>query len=785
MATRRTSRWWDDIGEDPIDRVSRSRVTERKGEVVTRPVVQPGNTQQPAPVTEQRESKKVVSQESGIAPFDTLWHDFDLQALPVYNFWEQNEETDSSTRETQEIVDLPRFVKLTWMQAPDVHDPDLFKKRAMSRGGPGTRSEFIKLSPFGFGANMIVGVNSQGSNFTPPHLQPESFAENVEKCANGFVSSGVVRTVATSPIAAVTTPKNPTSHVIDEDSFLENHHKWWGVSFSELNYSVLRRQSGIVGTQQLFRKGMSKQSQKNSDALVQGQFSVTPFNTSRKGSSMVAAVPSAVSHFGLATESSRLLRKSRVMELAEDDISVYEDTRRNKNVRVNFIHTNFSGLLSQERVDTATQPHQLESTVALAQNSSDLMSYTDAGYQHYTRDISIPYDRAPGNMKSVEYIGYVIEKWEMVDGIYKLVDTFNVPGVEYTSFYDAEVKYGVDYRYRIKGIVRWVRQHGIGVLGKDPTVIDPPGTNIDSMTPNDVSYFHSEWGHEWAHAFVIDRSPPNPPDELVVRPISNYSDDGGKTYKPMVEVTFKLPDNPQRDINKMLLLRKLQDNDGNDLSDWEFVQEFAEDLDDTNRQGTRTSYLTSFEHQQDDITGTKFNVTQSERVERIVEYGPANARYEDTDVSYWSDGTPFRYVYAAVCFSRHDEQSTLSDQIACRLNSDWKKNGELPIDFVSCAGVDADLDVGAFSTYPEKRVRSEFVFRPDSLAEVPAILGISAQERVANKALGNASYVIRVESLDTGQVFDIPLTLTVNNIQEDQQVVQYQNLITVRKESAA
>jgi hypothetical protein len=776
MARITYSRWWDnEIGEDSVDRVSRAPVREQPGAVVSRPAPPrpDGQTQPPEPVTTQEQNKKIVSQESGVAPFDTIWHDFNLEAIPFYNFWEQEEEISFVNRDTQELVDLPRYVKLSWNKAPEIRDPDEFKKRAMSRGSPDSRFKFIQLSPFGFGANMAVGSSVNGSNFTPAHLQPDSFPENVAKCANGFISSGVVNSVVSVPVAAVTTPEQPTSSIIDEDSYLENHKKYWGISYSEMNASLWRRRSSIFGSQQMFGRRNSKALDNNNTALVQGQFGISPHNSDDNSTSMVAGVTSAVSHNGKSALSSRNNRKSRVSELAGDEAN-RGVKKKNKHVRTNFIHTNFSGLLTQERVDTATEPQHLESTVALAQNAADLVAYANAGYQNYKRDMSIPYDRAPANLNSLEYIGYVIEKWESVDGIYKLIDTFNIPGREYTDFYDAEVKYGVDYRYRIRAILRWCRPHGVGVLGKDPTVIDPPGSNIDSMTPNDVSYFHSEWSHEWAHAFVIDRSPPNPPDELVVMPRSETQS---------VVVTFKLPHNPQRDINKMLLLRKIQDDDGVDTTDWIPVKEFSEDL--SERQGTRTTYLTNFEHQQDDITGTKFNVTQTVVTDNIVEYGPANGRFEDYDVSYWGDGNQHRYVYAAVCFTRHGEQSTLSDQLACRLNKDWKKTGEFPIDFVSCAGVDADLDSGAFSTYPEKRFRNEFITKPDVQNNQPAVIGVTAQERIAKKALGNSSYVVRVESLDTGQAFDIPLTLTVNNMQEERQVVQYQNLVAVRKESAA
>jgi hypothetical protein len=432
------------------------------------------------------------------------------------------------------------------------------------------------------------------------------------------------------------------------------------------------------------------------------------------------------------------------------------------------------GLLTPERIDNATAPHHLESAVAVGQHAADLVAYTNAGMQHYKRQINIPADRAPATLKPLEYIGYVLEKWELVEGSYKLVDTFYIPGREFTEYYDAEVKYGVDYRYRIRAILRWCRPHGIGVMGKDPTVVDAPGASIDPLTPNDVSYFHTEWCHEWAHGLVIDRSRPNPPDELIIQP---HSEPHPTTGLPYVVVSFKLPDNPQRDINKMVLLRKLQDAEGRDVSEWQQMKEFSEEL----RQGTRTTIITSYEHQQDDITGTKFTAQENTTTEQYVEYGPENARFEDHDVKYWGLDGSYRYVYAALCFTRHGEESLLSDQLGCRLNPDWKKKGEFPVDFVSSAGVDVNFDTGIFGTIPEQRMRSELIFKPEAAGSYPAVVGVSVQERLAKRVLENAKYFLRVESLDTGEHEDVALTVDIQNLPDDVKVLPLQTMVAAKK----
>jgi hypothetical protein len=194
----------------------------------------------------------------------------------------------------------------------------------------------------------------------------------------------------------------------------------------------------------------------------------------------------------------------------------------------------------------------------------------------------------------------------------------------------------------------------------------------------------------------------------------------------------------------MTLFRKLQGTGGEDLTDWVQLQEFRDD-----------STISA------------------------VEMGPANARYEDHDVQYWGGPGAYRYVYAAMCFSRHGEESALSDQLGCRLNPSWKKDGEYSLDFVSCAGVNIDFDVGLFGTYPERRIRSEVIFKPDIEAGTPGVIEVSAQERLAKKVLNSATYTLRVESLDTGEHVDLPLSVNVKNLTGEVQVIPYQDVVAV------
>lgn len=756
--------WHDDeVGDDPVDRTTQSDVDEVEGSTIVRSAVtSSGQPVNPTP-DDTTKPKKTISLESGIAPLFSFWHDFNLEAIPHYNYWEESEEESNPKRETQEVVDLPRFVKLVWDAAPDLKDPDEFKKKSLTYAGPGVRN-FKQLSPFGFGAWEVQGTSLEGTNYSPEYLQPSNFEKNCAKCANGFIASGIVSAVVNTPSEVATDGKQENSRLLDEDQYLLNHKKNAGIPYGAANLSLWRRVSGIVGAQRrLYGRATAKTANSTKQNLAFGQFGLSRGKGGRF--SLKAGSADAVSHKAKETVTTKPVF-DRTLELWGDELEGRGHVKKDHNVGINFIHTDFTGYLTQGRLAAASQPHHLDSLTAVAQNVTNLQAASNAGFQHMARDLKIPSDRAPNTLKPLEYIGYVIEKWELIDNSYSLVDTIYVAGREYTEYFDSEVKYGVSYRYRIKAIVRWSRPHGVGVLGKEDTQIDAPGVNVDSLTPNDVSYFYTDWNHDWAYSLVIDTSPPPPPDELVVMPFSNpLSAPGGQG--PAIMVTFKLPHNPQLDINKMTLYRKIVDESGEDRTGWVPVREFLENPEDPSRQGTRKTLTVSYQHQQDDITGTKFNVTEKEGEENIVEYGPTNSIYIDRDVEYWGEEASFQYVYAAVCYTRHGEESPLSDQVGARLNPDWRKTGEFPITFWSCAGVQLGVDMEMFSTYPEQRIKSELITRqidPD-----PSSIGVTIQERTASRMLQDTSYTFRVESLDTGEYIDVPVNVKVDNVPEDKQ----------------
>lgn len=708
------------------------------------------------PTVEDSLPARLLSMESGYAPFETLFHDLQLTADSTYNFWEDGEDSNAPTRGVQILEELPRYVLLKWMQAPDVKDPRQFKKNRLQSQSPDARASFIKLSPFGFGARAVVGVTQHGVQWTPPNLQPDNFEQNVASIANGYLASGIIETVVTVLTGTVTPPQNPSSQLVDEDEFLAHSDMFEGITYSEFNAATWHWNSRVFGLQQSMHGTLSPAAESAKASFFRGQFTLSPMSVQGLDLRAVSSYGPVISMRATTADSITPPALPRPYQMASEMGMDYirsttSEAQSTHGVKVKMIHTNLEGLVSQRRVMATTSPEHAESIMAVSPFIGNLAIYNAAGYQDKQRDLTIPSFPAPADLRPFEYIGYVIEKYEHVNGSFKLVETINIPGREYDSYYDTSVKYGVPYRYRIKAVARWSRQTSKGVMGYDPSTYPSTVAGIDAISPNKVSFFAGEWANDWATAFVIDTTPPNAPDEFVVRAHSS---------EKVVEITMKLPYNPQQDISKMTIWRKVQDEWGSDLTNWVQIQEFDAEL----RQGTKLNVIAEYEHQQDDITGVKYSVRESQEVQTYVEFAPLNCRYIDMTVPYFGEGSRFRFVYAGLCHSRHGEISKLSDQLAARLNPHWKKDGEFPVNFVSCAGVDKDFDSGAFSVYPELHHRSEV------MASAGTNIVLSGQTRMAKRALNSNSYVARVESLDTGEYVD--MTVNVNVLNKPQEITE-------------
>lgn len=773
--------WQEYWGEDPVD--STTTASSSRGPIVVshfppiRPIPTPGSSDPssnspPAPVLTPPPDVPVgaikLSQESGIAPFETLFHDLEFRAQPVYNFWESGEDSDGFAQGNRDIDSVPRYVSLTWRAAPDLKDPAEFLKRRLNGQDADARDVFTKLSPFGFGSHEVIGSVQNGVLVVPIHMLPSNFPSNANNLANGHVFSGIIEAVAEVKRKLLVSPLPPTRPaILDEDQYLSDPNNA-GISVSQATAALWRWNSTVYGISRILGGAglfLSPGARLQKLSLFDGQFGISsPMGTLASGLKSINPSSPAISLRGDTAVSARAWVPKIIDVLPpppppESDIV---DT-----AKIKIVDTDLSSYYDNSHINSITAPHQAENAISLVPFAGSLVAYAAAGVQHYRRDVSIPSSPSPDTVKPLEYIGYIIEKYEQVDGSYKKVDTFYIPGRDYDHYNDCKVKYGASYRYRIRSVLRWSRPNGIGILGKDPTLIDPAVASINNLTPNDVSYFGGEWD-AWSYAAVLDFQKPDAPDEMTVRPISNHMAPDGTT-RPAVEITFKLPYNPQMDINKMTLWRKLIDQDNREVTDWIQVQEATQN--EVERQGTRHLYITDFQHEQDDATGTRFQASTRDQVETFVEYAPLNARFLDLDVGYWGEAGAYKYVYAALCHTRHGETSPLSDQLAVRLNSHWQKEGEYPVEFVSCAGVDIDFDTGPFRTYPPIRERTEVIFstRFDKVLNswVPGTVVLTGQQRLAQKMLNDNHYVVRVESLDNGQHVDVPVDISIKNQPEE------------------
>jgi hypothetical protein len=125
-------------------------------------------------------------------------------------------------------------------------------------------------------------------------------------------------------------------------------------------------------------------------------------------------------------------------------------------------------------------------------------------------------------------------------------------------------------------------------------------------------------------------------------------------------------------------------------------------------------------------------------------------------------------VYAVTCWSVHEGESTMSEQLSTRLNGEVDTLGEYDVDFVSSAGVHRRNAMGVFTSIPEKKIVTHVIVKPlikkadqKTLIE-EAKLTFGGQERTGSRILNGSKYVFRIESLDTGEKVDIPVTVALN-----------------------
>jgi hypothetical protein len=200
----------------------------------------------PRPVINTGIKPQVYSADSGPAPFETLFHDFNVEAFPFYNFWTPDELTnDRDERGDRKIEDLPRFIKVCWNPAPDLPDP---QERARPKQ---VDKRAIRDVMFSREIERPKVVMSRGLGFSPDHLQPANFGKNKGIIANGHLAPGVLETIVDMPLhnTGIETHRtyagrNGLDH-FDEDAFLTNP-AYSGISIHELQAQVSQITNGIA-----------------------------------------------------------------------------------------------------------------------------------------------------------------------------------------------------------------------------------------------------------------------------------------------------------------------------------------------------------------------------------------------------------------------------------------------------------------------------------------------------------------------------------------------------------
>lgn len=651
---------------------------------------------------------KVFSAVSGQVPFETLFHDFNIEVFPFYNFWVPDELTNNrDARGERKLEDVPRFIKVTWDIAPDLPDPDhKIPKRVNKRT--------IKSIIFAQELQRPNVFRAKGVDFTPKHLQPEGLTSIKSAIANGHMAPGVLEAIVDLPLPSAGLVQPLPSIGIDEDVFL-NDQNTRGISIHELRAQTLQVTNGTLAHSAIGRDGVSPSLGAAKAGLVDSQFNISK-SPGFGGSMNIQGVQRSSPNISLSSKTATTDRKppndqaqSMLANFAQP--APFNDVPKTAQAKVKFFDPSIGALVSDVKVKLMTAPEHLEAMTAIAPSLPSLELLARSNYYTLPRAIKIPSLPSP-RMKPLDYIGYVLEKYARgVTGVFTKVDEIDIPSREINEYYDTKVLYGETYRYRIRSILRWNRPSHQGVMGKDPTVAPRFASHAAKLAPNLSSYFYSEWSHTWAYGTCMDDQPPLPPDELQARP---------ESHRKRVVVTFRLPENNQRDILSMRLFRKLQDSNGRDLTDW-------------------------------------LPMVHSDGA---VDHPPQNVIFFDTNVDFFQTSR-YRYVYTAQCVSRHGEDSVLSEQLAVRLNQDYSTRGEYLVDSISSAGVRMEY-FGAFSTIPAKESRSELVVSPP-LAHRGSGPGSAALIVVGRNALGNmqgtnTNYLIRVQSLDTGESSDIPFS---------------------------
>lgn len=293
---------------------------------------------------------------------------------------------------------------------------------------------------------------------------------------------------------------------------------------------------------------------------------------------------------------------------------------------VNFIDPSIAGTFDPNRIRVATDPLHLTVATSLAKLIGSLEVISE-----FNQDVPIqnppPDFTGHPDVPTVLYLGYIIERHDMKpDGSMELGRTITIDDPYQDEFIDQQVSYGGTYVYRMRSIVQWTRTTDLDFGGI--STIDRPTAFSSLVLPPLASFYAGDWS-EWGKTQVLDTIPPDPPDEVTVRPVS---------WRGEIRVCWKVGNNVQRDLTSFKLLRAV--SIAGRISDWVELATFP----------------------------------------------VANGSYVDRDVRPYEEGQT-SYVYALYSTSYHGVDSLLSDQMEARL-SPIESREELPVIQAEVRGAD-------------------------------------------------------------------------------------------------
>jgi len=653
-------------------------------------------------------SRVIETKTSTTAPYCSLYNSFRFEAIPVYNFFVEDEElNDDEPRGDRKLRDIPRYIHLKWRRAPNTDKPPIAK-----RYPPATKQ--IRNSSFGLGP-AVRSSTRQGINFDTDNVR--AFSTIRKSVSNGYIAPGTINAVVEMPLPNAGVRIKRATPKVDEQSFLEAQDTD-GIPIHDLQSNINMRLNGTLGASIVSKSTTSKKTKSSKGSLFDGKFAVSRQLGLTTVKSTAASSPAISMKIKTANGNSpgAMSRRNDSEDVVDALIVQTADTRKYDDdsdfTEVSFVNPAITGLVSEKKIDLISSPDHAENAIGIAQFMPNLAVLADVK-DDMRNEAQPPSFPAVQEDSGTEYVGYVIEKYKQVDdGVFDLIDEIEIPDVNATEFVDTEVLYGGVYRYRMRTILRWTRKGNINHGGYEHgNFVNEDFTSTKSLASHKSSYYQSEWNRKWQYSAVIDTVNPPPPDEFRTRT---------ESHRKRVVVSWKLPDNSQKDIHYYRLFRKTQDDSGRDTSDWELLD---------------------------------------------IRFGASNVLYFDNDVDY---GT--RYVYAAQTVSKHSEFSLLSAQLAVKLNEQFRFEGEHPIRQVSEKGVRLDA-AGVFETKPPRRVRPLIVAQDKFM--------LTSRVGVDKQPLIDRDYHVRFESLDTGQKKEIIVSMKYDNgvpvdetINEDRVVVQ-------------